>query len=135
MWWAYSGISCVAFTTMFLVLKNVSGSLSPAQLMLFVYSFALLFFFVHLCITKQLTFPTYSVIGLILVASVFSYLGNLFQFKAIDEAPNPGYVVAIVSFDSVLLVIASALLFGSSFGTVKLIGTVLCVAGLALLAL
>jgi len=61
-----------------------------------------------------------------------SYVGNLFSVKAVADAPNPGYAIAIVSLQAVVVTLAAAGLFGVAIGWSKVLGIALCAAGLAL---
>ena len=57
------------------------------------------------------------------------------MFKSLSLAPNPGYSLAIISADVVLVAVASVFIFKSEFTLIKAIGTGLAVLGIILLGL
>src|SRR3990167_2042903 len=77
---------------------------------------------------KQITSVNFLLWGLL--AGVFSLVGNIFQTKAIKQSPNPGYVQAIIATNALLILILSAILFGSPITIGKLVGIIVILIGL-----
>jgi uncharacterized membrane protein len=136
MWMLYSVLTALSFTGMFLLFKRVSlEGTSTVAYLTWIFLFSSLFFFLHIGVTKESIRLSVTTILLILAAGVLSYVGNILQFKAIAAAPNPGYPLAIVSSQAVLMTIASIYFFGSDFSLMKGVGVVLCVTGAMVLSL
>jgi hypothetical protein len=72
---------------------------------------------------------------LIVLAAVASFFGNLCLLKAINEAPNAGYPTAIVSFQMVVVTLASVWLFAAQFSVIKGLGVLLAALGIGLICL
>lgn len=66
--------------------------------------------------------------------SVLFFVGNALFFKGLVQAPNAGYARAVMSVEVVFVTVCSAWLFGDSLSAVTLFGTVLAVAGIAIVA-
>jgi hypothetical protein len=73
--------------------------------------------------------------GLIVGAAVASFLGNLYNLKAMNVAPNPGYPVAIQSANVVFVTVLSIWLFAAHFSLLKGIGVLCCAIGVGLICL
>ncbi len=64
----------------------------------------------------------------------FSLIGNYFYFTAVNVAPNPGYVSAVLGLETGLVAIASIVLFKSEITLIKGLGMALAVLGVVLLS-
>ena len=136
MWAVFATVSCLSFTIMLLLFKQVSNAgLSSPQLLLWVYIVAGALFFGHLIVTRTFEMPRLSVLAALALCGALSYVGNYFQGKGLAAAPNPGYALAVVNTDVLLLTVASVWFFGSEFSAGKIAGTVLCMIGASLLVL
>lgn len=74
-----------------------------------------------------------STIVWLVVAAAVLWGGALALNKGIVAAPNPGYATAVASAQIILVVLFSALFFGSSFSIFKAIGAALVIGGVVLL--
>jgi drug/metabolite transporter (DMT)-like permease len=88
----------------------------------------------HLLAIRHTLEMKWTAIGVVAAAALLSYVGNLLYIKAVTLAPNPGYPVAIEGNKAVLVLVASCLFFGAEFTPGKLIGILLCLAGVFLIA-
>ena len=72
----------------------------------------------------------------LLLAGVFSNLGDMGQLFALGNAPNPGYALGIIFTFPVLMAVASWALpvFGAELTTQKLLGMAICISGALILA-
>ncbi len=84
---------------------------------------------IHLLSAKQAIIFKWQPVTAIAAASILSYIGNLLYIKAVSLAPNPGYPIAIEGNKAVIVLLLSCLLFGAEFSIEKLIGVILCFAG------
>ncbi len=135
-WLAYAIVAMVSFAAMFLVSRKVLDTGVTSQAFTFyIFLLVTLMLFAYVLATKtSLSLTKYAVIFLI-AAAVFSAVGNVVFFQAIKLAPNPGYAVAIMSTNALLVTIASIFLFKAQFSVVKVMGIILAVVGVILLGL
>lgn len=135
-WFAYSLIGMVSFALMILLYKKLLLlGLNPTTLNLYIFG---LVFIGLLFVTLKSKTPvsvSKNIIILLLVTSVFSLIGNTSQLKAFDKAPNPGYAVAVLSTQVILVTVLSKILFGSDFSFWKIVGIVVTMLGIAIIAL
>jgi len=68
-----------------------------------------------------------------LLVAALSLVGNILQIKAFKEAPNPGYVQAVIASNILVVLILSAVIFDSPITSQKLIGVLIVLFGLYLL--
>jgi drug/metabolite transporter (DMT)-like permease len=124
----------VCFAVMQLVFKDLSRrGVSPGVSLLFVFAFGTLLYLLHVRASRAPLVPTAPVFGLFAAAAALSYVGNLFSVRAIAEAPNPGYAIAIVGLQAALLTLTSVVVLGASFSLIKAVGVLLCCAGVVLI--
>jgi len=135
-WFIYAIFGMLAFSAMLIIFKQLSiMGLKPALILVFVFGFGMLLYLAHLIITKSPLNVNINVIILLGIAAFLSYIGNFFYVAAIDLAPNPGFAIAIVGFQAVLVTIASVFLFASEFSLVNVVGVVLALIGIILIGL
>lgn len=135
MWILYGLAAALSFTGIFLVFKHLDlGGTPPIVSLTWVFIIAAVFYVGHNAITRQPVKVSGSAVLLLLLAGTLSYLGNMFQFKSVVSAPNPGYGVAVVSVQALLVTVASIFLFNSDFSILKGIGVFCCVCGVMLLS-
>jgi drug/metabolite transporter (DMT)-like permease len=65
----------------------------------------------------------------IIIAAIFSYIGNHFNFRALEAAPNHGYSMAVTNSFIIIVTIFSVFLYGSEFNVLKLIGVIITFLG------
>jgi drug/metabolite transporter (DMT)-like permease len=134
MWPLYALIGMVCFASMQLVFKQTTrGGLTPATVLFFVFGFGWILYLLHVAVTRTPLALTPSRVGLLFLAGVFAYIGNLYAVRAVAEAPNPGYAMALVGLQALVVTIVSVVLFGATFSWMKAAGVVLCLAGVSLL--
>ncbi|KHO49849.1 MAG: hypothetical protein QT02_C0003G0039 [archaeon GW2011_AR9] len=135
-WLLYALLGMIFFAGMVLLFKKITLLGVPASiLMLFLAIFLVVFYALHVTITKTPPKVTSFAIVLIIAAAFLSYLGNLFYTKSIALAPNPAYSTTIISLQVLLIALASVFLFGSELSLVKGIGIMLAIVAGILLAL
>lgn len=133
MWIIFSVSAAILFSAMFLVFKKLAAFGAPLSLLSVSIGTAICCI-VHLVVNRMsFTVPVSAAIWFG-IASLLSYIGNYLQLRAINEGPNPGFATAIVGCQSILLMIASFYLFGSDLSVTKVVGALLCVAGVIMLS-
>jgi drug/metabolite transporter (DMT)-like permease len=137
MWyWASIG-AATSLAIMVLILRKLQTvGVSNNLILVFLFGFGCLLYLGQAVIGKVSLNPgRRCVVFGVLIAAVFSYLGNLLQLKAMESATNPGYVAAIIGCQAVIISVGAIYLFGSEFKFYNLCGLVLCVLGVLLLGL
>jgi drug/metabolite transporter (DMT)-like permease len=133
-WYALIGMACFAF--MQLLFKHLSRrGVDSAATLLVVFAFGALLYLVHVRATRTPLPTTGSLIALLAVTALLSYVGNLFSVRAVAAAPNPGYAVALVSLQAALVTVIAVGLQGATLSWAKAIGVALCCIGVALLVI
>ena len=136
MWIIYSLCAALSFSGIFVIFKALElRSVSTFVSLAWVFIVAALLYVGHNAYTKESLKVSGTVLYLVLAAGVLSYIGNAFQFRATALAPNPGYAIAVVSVQVVLVTVLSLFLFGSDFSTTKGLGVLLSLCGVILLSL
>lgn len=133
MWIIFSVTAAVLFSFMFLVFKKLAAFGAPLSL-LSVSIGTGLFCVIHIVANRMPFHVPLSAAIWFGIASFLSYVGNYFQLRAINEGPNPGFATAIVGCQSIILMVASFYLFGSDISIAKILGVLLCVAGVVVLS-
>lgn len=136
MWIFYATFAMLCFAGMQLLFKQLTrmGLVSPV-ILAFVFGAGTLLYLAHLAVTRPAVAVSPRVLAMLGAAALFSYGGNLYMVRALGEAPNPGYAMAIVGVQAVVVTVASIVLFGSEFSWPKALGVALSVIGVALLTL
>ena len=135
-WYLHALLGMFCLSAMLLVVKHVSELGLASSVTLFgIFLFGSGFYAIHVVVTRESFAMTPKILLFILLATVFSYLGNLFNFHAIVTAPNPGYAAAIGATRAIPVAIAAVFLFGSDFSPIKVSGNILTVVGVVLLSL
>ncbi len=135
MWKVNAAIACLAFAGMILFFRFAAKfQVPPAVLMSLLTGSALVCYISHSVVLKQ-PWPTLPVTGMILAAGLLSYIGNLMQTRAVYEAPNPGYAMAIIYLNVALITAGAAIFLGADFSLRKILGTLLCLSGVVLISL
>ena len=136
MWIILSLIAAACFTFMYIAFKYLQvANVNPLVTLVYIFFFGLILNFIHLSVEKLSLSLNKQLLFLLIVTSICSYVGNLAIIKAMALAPNPGYASAVSSSQVILLTVVSVYLFGSDLDTMKAIGVVLCVIGVALVSL
>ena len=125
----------VCFASMQLVLRYLTRSMTSAAILVFVFGIAWILYVTHVVLLKTPIPTTTPTLIWLVVAGGLSYVGNLFTVRAMALAPNPGYALAIAGLNSLFVTLASAVILGASLSWSKLLGVMLCAAGISLLVL
>ena len=134
-WPLYALIAMVCFSAMQLLFKYFSrGGLSPAAILVFVFGFGWVLYLAHVVTLRTPLTWSPSIVALLFGAGLLGYVGNLCAVRAVSLAPNAGYAVAIFGLQALVVTIVSAIALGGSLSWTKLVGVLLCFAGVALLA-
>ena len=136
MWPVYALLAMLCFASMQLVFRYTTrGGLTPAVVLFFVFGVGWLFYLLHVALLRPTLPVTLSRLALLFLAGALAYVGNLYAVRAVSIAPNPGYAMALVSLQALVVTFASVLLLDAAFSWTKLVGVLLCGAGAALLVL
>ena len=130
--WLFSGFaSSLCFAGMVLVYKKLlTMGIKPLVLNLFLFGFVFIGFSIWNFTARTRFDLSKRMLALLLLAAVFSLLGNFFDVNAVKNAPNPGFATTIKSSQIVLITILAPILFGSSLSLSTGLGTVLVVLGI-----
>ena len=100
----------------------------PVSFVLFVLGvvFTVFYFIQTFIVDKAKVDINLSVLGLLLVISVLSAIGNSTLFQAANDAPNPGLVSAIaVGIQSAVITVLAVVFFKDKISFLQIIGLVL----------
>ena len=135
-WFTLALISAFVMAAVVLIVKRgLNEGISSWTWLMYYYAFAAILIGVYLFTTKGSTKVSGFLLSLLIVAAILGILGNVASTQSIKLAPNPGYAMAIVGSQTLLILIASIFLFKSEFTILKGIGTFLVVAGVILLGI
>src|SRR5215203_3822196 len=136
MWPLHALVAMACFASMQLVFRQTTrGGLTPAAVLFYVFGFGWLFYLLHILAVRTPLGLTPSRGGLLFLAGLFAYIGNLYAVRAVAQAPNPGYAMALVGLQALVVTLVSVGLFGASLSWMKIAGVVLCLAGVSLLVI
>ena len=135
-WFTLAFIAMIAFSAVFLLYRKIAD-LGVRSELLFLYYFGIstvaLFFYLYLN-KLPLTVTNHALI-FIVIAALVGVIANVLLVNSMKISPNPGYTMAIVGVNTLLVAIASIFIFKSEFGLVKGAGVILTVLGVILLGL
>jgi len=136
MWQWNALVAMICFASMQLLFKHLSRrGVDSAAMLLMVFAFGTLPYLVHVRVMRTPLPTAGSLFALLALTGLLAYVGNLFSVRAVSEAPNPGYAVALVSLQAAVVTMAAVALQGASLSGIKAIGVALCCLGLALLVI
>jgi drug/metabolite transporter (DMT)-like permease len=134
MWTWYAVVAMICFAAMQLSFRFLSQrGVESAAMLLLVFAFGTVPYLVHVRATRMPLPTGAAAIALLAGTAFLSYVGNLFSVKAVAEASNPGYAIAIVSLQAAVVTLGAAVMFGSSVAWPQMLGIALCAAGVALI--
>ena len=135
-WFIYAFIGTFLFAAMLLIFRYLGNlGVKESTILLYVFGIGTIFFIGHSLVTHSPMKVNTKVFLLLVLATAFSYAGNLLFTKSLLIAPNPGYATAVDAFRVLLITVAAIFLFGSELTLLKGIGAVLMVAGVVLLGI
>ena len=136
MWQWYALVAMVCFASMQLLFRHLSRrGVDSAAILLMVFAFGTLPYLVHVRVMRTPLPTTGLLIALLAVTALLAYVGNLFSVRALSQAPNPGYAIALVSLQAAAVTLAALALEGAPLSWVKAAGVALCCIGIALLVI
>ena len=103
------------------------------QFLAYVFTGLLIFYFFYNInhLSSLITSPAFNLYLLWgFLAAIFSMIGNIAGLFAYEKSANPGYVQVVASLNTILVMFAVVILFGSSISFLKVIGAVISVLGL-----
>ncbi len=133
-WFILAIGAMISFTLMFLINKKILD-LGVKSYLLYMYLalFGALIAFLYIVGAKEGFSISKWAIILLVVAAVFSFLGNVFLLNSINISSNPGYPLAVSGVHILLVAVISIFVFKSEFTLTKGIGVILAVLGIILL--
>lgn len=136
MWLLYALLAMLCFGGMQLLFKQLTrmGVDSPV-LLLFVFGFGTLLYLGHVALARPPVAVGGRALGLLGAAAALSYVGNLYMVRSLGQAPNPGYAIAVVGLQGLVVTLGAVAFFGSELSWLRAAGVALSVLGVALLAL
>jgi drug/metabolite transporter (DMT)-like permease len=136
MWFFHALLAMFCFAGMQLLFKQLSRSgLGSPVILVFVFGIGTLFYLAHVAIVRAPLVVGANALAMLGAAALLSYTGNLYMVRALDQAPNPGYAIAVVGLQALVVTLGGVVLFGSEFSWVKALGVTLSICGVALLML
>ena len=129
-WVTYAIIAAISFSGMILIYKKLLlVGINQNLLNLFIFGLVFLGFGSIVFATKTPIKLSYMMIVLLIVASIFSLIGNYSMVKSYSSAPNPGYATTLVSTQLIIISVLSIIFFKSDFSWTKFLGIVIVLLG------
>jgi len=131
-------LAMLSYGSMFLVVKQMSNlGFSAAEVLLVLFFFASIgFWILHFMRKPKPSNSRYPIFIPIIVYIFVAFFANLFNFTAINIAPNAGYVLTISNLNVILVLILAIMFFpsnkGGEFNLIKWLGALIVVAGVIL---
>lgn len=135
-WISHSIIALFSISFLVLILKRLTQFKMEPEIINFYFFLITTIFFFFIIMLKRTSFQIpYNSLPYFILAGFIAIIYNYFSIIAIDNAPNPGYVEAIVSFRVIIILFLSLILFDSQITLIKLTGIIFCSIGLLFLSL
>jgi drug/metabolite transporter (DMT)-like permease len=136
MWQAYALAAMGCFAAMQLLFVQLTRrGVRPSAILLVVFAVGAACYALYVRVMRTPVPHTAPTLALLAVAGALSFIGNLCSLRAMSAAPNPGYASAISGVHALVVTLISLFAFGVAVSWTKLLGVVLCVAGVALLVI
>jgi uncharacterized membrane protein len=137
LWFFYSALTSLLFVGMILCVRRLTDLGFPSkQILTFLFTFLFIGFLAINISSLHTIFQSKNILFFVLImimAGIFSVIGNWSDFEAIKKAPNPGYPVAIRNASILPITFLSIILFSSDFNPIKIIGVFFILGGIILL--
>ncbi|WP_372365394.1 EamA family transporter [Candidatus Uabimicrobium sp. HlEnr_7] len=129
-WIHYAVIAMVSHSVLMVILKKITISGLQTEIINFYFLLSTTMMMFCFAVTRNSRFkiPTNLVIWFVVLGFV-AFFYNYFTIKAISIAPNPGYVVGILSCNIVIVTIVGSVLFGSPLTATKIAGITMMFCG------
>ncbi len=133
-WFIIAFVSMLAFSVVFLLYRKIADlGVSSELLFLYYFGISTIVLFFYLYFNKIPLTVSKNAFVFILIAALLGVIANVLLVNSMKIALNPGYTLAIVAVNTLVVVIASIFVFKSEFGLIKGIGTFLVIIGVVLL--
>ena len=134
-WFIVALIGMLSFTGMALSLKKLTYVLPTSVILLYLFAFTAPAYLMYNVATGTPLKIDYPALILLLLASLFAFVGNLCDVEALRLAPNAGYASAVKAGQIIVITIAAFLLFKDQRITLSgFIGVSLIFGGICVLA-
>lgn len=135
-WFWIAFIAMLAFSVVFILTRKIADMGVKSEV-LFIYYFGLStiilgFYLFYNKIPLQISTSAF---WIIFVMAILGVIGNVLMFNSIKIAVNPGYTLAIIGANTLVVALASIFIFKSEFTLIKGIGTIITIIGIILLGL
>ena len=135
-WFTTALVSMLAFSVLFLLYRKIADlGIKSEVAFLYYFIFSAIFLLIYLLITKNPLGISKIPLIFILIAALVGVMGNVLLYISLGNVPNPGYTLAIVGLNALVVAIASIFIFKAEFPLIKIIGTILAIVGVILLSL
>ena len=135
-WLVYALLSMISFGILFILIKYSSNAGVSSQLAVFYQMFITALILGIFFVSTNTSFKISKIaLVILIIMGIVSVFGNIFLFKAISSAPNPGYALAVSNLNTIIIVFAGIFLFSSEINFLKIAGTILAVIGVILIGL
>ena len=134
-WFLYSLGAMISFSGMTLMVRKLASTIHGGVLAMLMLATVTFLYAVSLFIKKVPISLTREQIGFIILAALFSFVGNVCDVESIRMAPNPGYASAVKGGQMVIITIAAYFLFSGVTISIKgLVGIAFVLSGVIILA-
>ncbi|BBM84595.1 EamA family transporter [Candidatus Uabimicrobium amorphum] len=135
-WIHFAVIAMISHSALMIILKEVTNSGLQTEIINFYFLLFTTIVIFCFAATRNVRFqiPGKFVVWFMVLA-IIAFFYNYFAMKAISAAPNPGYVVGILSCNIIIITIVGSLLFGNPLPTTKIVGIALMVCGSLLITM
>ena len=135
-WYMYSVGAAAAFTGLALTFKWLAGALPASVTLTYIAGLSTIVYALHAVRAKASFALSWEQWGVIILATVFAYFGNLFDLEGIRLAPNAGYATAIKGCQVIFITLIAYFLFaGQQLSLMGVLGVLLVFLGGILLGL
>ncbi len=135
-WFILSLITAFSFTVMTLLFRiTTDKGLPPLTGFFYILLVATILFGFYNFSIKESFIINKNIIIILIIAGIFSFIGNAAGSKALAAAPNPGYAQAVGSFRIVLITFTSIFLFALKPNILGILGSISVFIGLFLLSM
>lgn len=134
-WFLFALTGMLSFACMALSLKKLTYNLPTSVILLYLFAFTTPAYLMYNVVTGTPLKIDSTALILLLLASVFAFIGNLCDVEALRLAPNAGYASAVKSGQIIVITAAALLLFKDQRITLSgFIGVFLIFLGIFLLS-
>lgn len=134
-WFILSLLAAFAFSGMILLFRVATDKgVSPILGIFYIVLVAAILLGGYIFAVEKNFMTSTNILIILIIAGIFSFIGNALIFKAVSSAPNPGYPVAVEALRIVLITVISILIFTLKPNPIGIFGTLLVVAGIILLS-